>query len=123
MNTVHQRTAGQVFQRKKGFTIPLTCFENGGDCGMVQRGDGLSFTMEAGQCSFMIREKKLEGDDPVQPPVTRSIYNTVTALAAKFQDFVIRMFASGRHDLLMLTANRAELRTADYKCQRKVEMS
>ena len=66
---VLQRHSLQKFHDDKGLAIFLADLMNGADIGVVQRGGGLRFTLEAGQCLGIFGNvvgQEFEGNEAVK---------------------------------------------------------
>jgi len=89
---VLQRGAVEKFHGDEGFAVFFADIVDGADAGMVQRGGGLRFALEASEGLLVARNfggKKFQRDEAVQARVFRFVNHAHAAAAEAFYDTVM----------------------------------
>ena len=110
-NILLQRAPGQILQRQETLAFVFLDGIDGGDMGMIERGDGPCLAKEPAHRVFGVeqgRPEKFQCDEAVEAEVAGLENNTDPALAEFLEDFVTRSYtadgarASPVHDLYSL---------------------
>jgi len=96
-NLLPQRSAFEAFHRNERLPIVLADFVNGADVGMIQRGGGFRFTLEASERLSVFRyvaRKEFEGYKAIEFEILRFVNHAHTAAADLFDHTIVRDYAA-----------------------------